>query len=357
MTRTRWAALTLSLILLGLSSIVGLVMLIDPFQIYHKATAFIPPIDNGYQIYANAGIAKSYDYDSIVIGSSMTENFTPSQLDALFGGSFVKLSVNAGTPFNHKQMLDMAYANQEIKRVLYGLDIELMASFYTTPKCEMPEYLYDKNLLNDVYYWFNTSVLTRYIPKCLKTLGQTDPDQRDTMYNWGSLYPYGRDVVLGDLTLPSAPVEQYVDTDIAVLAQAYKLNVENNLLPFVEGHPETEFMFFFSPYSAVRWVQFYGEGRLEYYLNQKAAIAAAMLPYENVKIYDFQAQTQWITNLDLYIDVSHYSPQINDAMAEMMAADTCRIMSVEDILASNAVLRKLVDQIVAAGRWPDSFTY
>ena len=64
----------MALLLLGWGAIVGAVIVIDPFQIYHKATAFIPPIDNGHQIYANAGIAKSYDYDSVIIGSSMTEN-------------------------------------------------------------------------------------------------------------------------------------------------------------------------------------------------------------------------------------------------------------------------------------------
>ena len=347
----------MTLLLLGLGAIVGLVALIDPFQIYHKATAFIPPIENGHQIYANAGVAKSYDYDSVIIGSSMTENFTPSQLDTLFDGSFVKLCVNAGTPFNHKQMLDMAYEDHELETVFYGLDIEMMTYFYTTPKCEMPEYLYDRNPFNDVYYWFNTSVLTKYIPKCLKTLGQSDPDQRDTMYSWGHLYPYGRAAALGDLTFSSETVEQEPIEQEPQLAQAYRLNVEHNLVSFIESHPETQFIFFFSPYSVVRWYQFYEQGLMQHYLNQKAAVVSALLPYENVKIYDFQSQAQWITNLDHYIDTSHYGPWINDEMAEMMSRDECRVSGIEDVLASSAVIRSLVDQILAAGAVPESFVY
>ena len=279
----------MTLLVLVLGSVVALVVAVDPFQIYHRATAFIAPIENGHQIYANAGIAKSYDYDSVVIGSSMTENFTPSQLDDLFGGSFVKLSINAGTPFNHKQMLDMAFASQELKTVFYGIDIEMMTYFHTTPKCEMPEYLYDNNLLNDVYYWFNTSVLTRYIPQCLKTWGQSDPDQRDTMYNWGDLYAYGAQAVIGDTAFSKGEVKQKAIVKKPTLAQAFKLNVENNLLPFITQHPQTQFIFFFPPYSAVRWYQFYREGNMQYYLNQKAAVVEALLPFENVKIYDFQS--------------------------------------------------------------------
>lgn len=181
---------------------------VDPFEVYHKATAFIPPISNGTQIYSNAGIAKNYAYDSVVIGSSMTENFRPSQLDRLFGGQFVKLCVNAGSSFNHKQMLDMAFATHDVRRVLYGVDVEALTYFYKTPKCEMPDYLYDDDLFNDVSYWFNKSVLLTYIPECLATLGQSDPDQLDTMYSWGDLYAYGREAVLADVSFSRDTVEQ-----------------------------------------------------------------------------------------------------------------------------------------------------
>ena len=72
MTRSQWGRLTLTLLIGALVLIVALVVLVDPFEVYHKATAFIPPIESGTQSYSNAGIAKTYDYDSIIIGSSMT---------------------------------------------------------------------------------------------------------------------------------------------------------------------------------------------------------------------------------------------------------------------------------------------
>ena len=54
-----------------------------------------------------------------------------------------------------------------IKRVFYGIDVESLTWFHTTPKCEMPDYLYDDNLFNDVQYWLNKSVLLSSIPKAL----------------------------------------------------------------------------------------------------------------------------------------------------------------------------------------------
>lgn len=98
MTRKQWAALTLSLLALGIGGTIAAVSIIDPFEVYHKATAFIPPITNGTQLYSNAGIAKNYAYDSVVIGSSMTENFRPSQLNRLSAGSSSSCASTAAPP-------------------------------------------------------------------------------------------------------------------------------------------------------------------------------------------------------------------------------------------------------------------
>ena len=356
MNRSQWGKLTLALLIAAYVAIIGTVVLIDPFEIYHKASFCIPPITNGTQNYSNAGIAKTYEYDSVVIGSSMTENFSPSQLDRLLGGQFVKLPINGGSPFNNRQMMEIAFRTHDVKRVFYGVDIESLTWFYTTPKCEMPDYLYDDDLLNDTAYWFNSSVLLKYIPAALKTLGQSDPAQRDTMYNWGALYAYGKDAALRNVKISAKEYEPLGQTQPIVLSQQFKLNVEHNYIPFVKEHPDTEFIFFFPPYSLAHWYSFYTQSAFEYYLTQKAAVVQALLPYENVKIYDFHAELDWILNLDNYIDASHYGPWINDAMVEAVARDDYRILSVDDVLLNNQVLREHLAYLVSCGAWPDDFS-
>ena len=42
LSRRGWTVLTLSLLLSCLLGIAGAVILIDPFEVYHKATRFIP---------------------------------------------------------------------------------------------------------------------------------------------------------------------------------------------------------------------------------------------------------------------------------------------------------------------------
>ena len=74
-----------------------------------------------------------------------------------------------------------------------------------------------------------------------------------------------------------------------------------------------------------------------------------------MRVYDFRARTDWILNLDNYIDDHHYGPWINAAMAEDMAAGRCRAAGAEETRENSRVLRELVSQITAAGRWPESF--
>ena len=354
MTHAQWGKLTLSLIIFSLVLIVAAVVLIDPFEIYHQATAFIPPIESGTQSYSNAGIAKSYDYDSIIIGSSMTENFRPSQLDDLLGGRFVKLCINGGTPFNHKQMMDIAFDTHKIKRVFYGLDVGALSFFYITPKAEMPTYLYDDDLFNDTEYWFNQSVLLKYIPKCLKTLGQTDPAQRDTMYSWGQDFAYGPEAVL-KFPISSEEIVQHPLEEHPKLSQQSMLNIEHNFVPFIEAHPDTEFIFFFPPYSLLQWYNFYAQGLLHYNLMQKQAVIERLIAYDNVKLYDFQSQLHWILDLDHYVDSEHYGAHINDEMVRMIAADQCRIIDPEQAKETAAILIDYVNRLRSCGAWPDSF--
>ena len=356
MTRKRWTVLTLCLLTISLGAILGAVFVFDPFEVYHQAWFHIPPIENSTQNYSNAGIAKSYDYDSVVIGSSMTENFSTRLLEENFGGSFVKLPINAGTPYNHRQMMDLSFGTHDVKRIFYGIDIEALTWFYTTPKCEMPDYLYDNNIFNDTQYWFNSSVLLKYIPACLKTLGQSAPDLRDTMYNWGALYEYGKSAALRDVKIKNKVIDQKVETLTGTFSQQSLLNVQHNYFPYIESHPNTEFIFFFPPYSLAHWYTFYKSASFEYHLDQKIALINALLPYENVKIYDFQAETDWILNLDNYIDSSHYGPWINDAMTEAIARDEYRILGADEAAANNQVIREHLHYLISCGKWPDDFS-
>ena len=52
---------------------------------------------------------------------------------------------------------------------------------------------------------------------------------------------------------------------------------------------------------------------------------AAFLPYSNVEIYYFQDERSIVTNLENYMDTLHFSPEINQYMAEQIIAGNHRL--------------------------------
>lgn len=185
MTAKQWSFLAARLLLILLAACVALVFCVDPFEIYHRAWFYQPAYSSDAQMYANAGVARSYDYDSVIIGSSVTENCLPSVYAKALGGSFVKLCMNAGQARDHAKMLSLSFSQRDIRRVVYGLDLFAYSLGPAVQKAVTPDYLYDDLLLNDVFYWLNKSVLLRYVPEAFLRAG-TEPDDsaRDSMYFW-----------------------------------------------------------------------------------------------------------------------------------------------------------------------------
>ena len=336
MTRKRWCLLTAAMLLLSLVLIVALVVIIDPFEIYHRALFHNPPYESSTQMYAGAGVAKSYTYDSIIVGSSMTENCRPSVYDDALGGRFVKLSMNAGQSLDHAKMMDIAFRTHDVRQVVYGMDFFSFSLYYNNQKAETPDYLYDDNLLNDVKYWFNKSVLFTHIPRALANLGTPDEDlTRASMYMWHPPEMPGEDGLRAQVNL-SAPMPAQADT--ARGRELAQLGLEHNLLPFIRENRETTFTVFFPPYSLLYWADQAVQGNLDTCIAQKNLMAQTLLAEPNVRLFDFQAHADWIQDYDLYYDLIHYISVVNDEMAYMMAQDICRVTDMAQIEQNNQAL-------------------
>ena len=343
MTRKRWCLLTLTALLGLLASVVTLVVIVDPFEIYHRAWFYNPPYESDTQMYSQAGVAKSYTYNSVIIGSSVTENCTPSVYDAALGGRFVKLSMNAGTARDHAKMMEIALRTHDVRRVVYGLDLFAYSLYYTNQKAVTPDYLYDDNLLNDVYYLLNKNVLLDQIPQALSRIGKPDEDaSRDSMYYWSPPEMPGEKALRAMVNL-SSPMPAQGDTARAVeLAQ---LNLEHNLLPYIRAHRETTFFIFFPPYSLLYWANEAAKGSFEACMAQKQLLGEALLAEPNVAVYDFQTHTDWTENYSLYYDLIHYTASINDAMADAMAQGLCRVEDSAALLENIGSLRSAVSAL------------
>lgn len=348
MKRKTWALLCLGGLLSAFTLLAALVIFIDPFQIYRLASRYMPPIDNYTQVYANAGIVRNYEYDSAIVGTSVTENFRPSQMDALLGGRFIKLCSSAGTAYNHALLMELAFDTHDMKRIVYGLDVYSFIAALQETGTEMPMYLYDHNPFNDVQYWYNRSVLGSFLPRCLKAWGQTQDDSiRDSMYCWAGRDDYGS-VALYNAVWGEPQTVQPADAHV----QSATANLAAHVIPFVEAHPETQFDFFFPPYSAAEWSSMQSKGSLEAMLTIRGLCYDALSAYPNVTLHDFAAREDWTLDLNNYKDTLHYGQWINDAITQHIAAGDHAVASRAQLDAATDALRSRAQEIFTAGCWP-----
>ena len=124
--------------------------IVDPFQFFRKPTIFKPIFAK--ETYLNAGLIKNYDFDSIVIGSSMTENFILDEVKQYMGfDKPIKLSLGGGNMIEYNTFLNNAINKKDIKNILLGFDIFALDS----APSRLPLYLYDQNNINDLKYILN----------------------------------------------------------------------------------------------------------------------------------------------------------------------------------------------------------
>lgn len=338
MSFKRWCRLSFSLLAGLLASILALVVFVDPFEIYHRALFYTPAYDSKTQLYNNAGIARHHVYDSVIIGSSVTENCMPSDYDEALGGRFVKLCVNGGTAHDHAKMLKMAFDTHALRRVVYGLDLFGCWQYCAIGHEDTPDYLYDGFPLNDAPYWFNWSILTQYIPEAFSRAGAYNENARDWMYVWDAPPTDAAELLaLVDLVSP-LPEQTGVDSYL-FMAQG---NLDNNLLPFVRAHRETEFLFFFPPYSLLYWADRARDGLFEACMAEKNLLTQALLSEPNVKLFDFQTAFDWTEDYSLYSDLIHYHSSVNAAIAPLLAGDAYRVDSPERAAQNEQALREAV---------------
>jgi len=292
-------------------------VIIDPLQFYHKATWYDPVFSNE-QRYQNPGLARNYAYDTIIIGTSMTENFVPSRVGEALGGQVLKLSIRGSTADEHRKIANVALETGKVRKVLWGLDY---FSLKRGGVVDFPAYMYDDKLWNDYPYLFNYSVYEQFLKSVKRKLDGHPPQNLDNMYSWDKMVVYGKGPVAKSFAT-AAQQEIYFGLNEESLDEI-KRSFTDNILSVVQEHPEVEFYFYYPPYSALRQVVWYNTNpvRFENQLTMRKWMYEQFAQHPNVKLYDFQVERDWTYDLDLYKDLSHHKGELNQLIAEAIGKD------------------------------------
>jgi len=313
----RWLGSVFILVVIAILAAAGITYYVDPFFRFREPRESLyyanPPEAN-----ANPGIVKNFSYDSILMGSSMTENFKVSWFQEEFGLNTIKATSAGAAPKNLEILLSRAYEyHPDIQAVFWGIDVHTLFESADKPRYSLPEYMYEEGLENDLKYVLYNDAFYRSIFNIVGTFRHQKSITRDDMYAWYEKRTFGKEVVLAEyssrpnalLQNPDAKPMNYYEKDV-------KANFENLMKPLIEENPDTEFYFFFTPGSILFWYDAWIQGELDAYLYNEEYLMGELLQYDNVSVFFFQNDTDIICNLDNYADTYHYNIDVNHYMAK-----------------------------------------
>ncbi len=351
----RWVRITLSFCFGILLLLVLLVYAVDPFMRYRKPVFYDPMFRSCYAI--APGMMRHFDFDSLMVGSSMVRNYTLPDLNkSIKTAQSIKISFSSASSRDLKKISDIAFQakGDRLKVLVYSLDL------WATNKPEVNytrfDYLYRDDFFEDYKYFFSRKTYSAMHQLLKICLSRKVKKKRMHYRSYDTMFctdypgkPYGKSLVISEARnceetrrLPAMP-----NKNTAV-------RFRGDILSLVEAHPQTEFVFILPPTSLYYWCMLHNntftddagntQNCMDALLAQKSFFLTELLRYSNVRIYDPQQEENIIRDYERYNDITHYSMSVCKQILEGIARDEWRVRSAGDIAANAAKLRYAVSQ-------------
>ncbi len=324
-----------------LLTVVAVVWFFDPFYQYHAPLLGMEAVlnDRDNQM---PGTIRNFQYDSVLVGSSVAENFDSSYLDEMYDCQTLKIIRASGSVADLLYYLEMAQEERELKNVFWCLDLfALEASTQVTLYGQdTPRYLHTKTVLDDVTYLLNKDVIFEKIPLMLASayMGRNTGGKA---YDWSHDKEFSAKKAMQAYNKPAEKLEKQ---DFSGDIPAISANIKS-LADQISSHPDTRYRILLPPYSMMWWDCAYMNGTLEKQFYILEQVMPVLLSQPNVEVYYFQEEADIICNLDNYMDMIHYTPRVNQYMLELMT-DGKKQWNAENWQEELQNMRDLADRII-----------
>jgi hypothetical protein len=159
MNSKKWLKIFVVLSFVGIGFI-GLVnYVVDPFQHYRKAIIYKPY--SFQQRYIAWGLLKNYSYNSILVGTSMTENFRKDYVDKDLNLNILRVPFSGSSAYEENLVIQKSLEKKDLTTIVYGLDL---FSFKGNEKRlrhgegSLPKYLINDTIFDDYKYLLNLDI-------------------------------------------------------------------------------------------------------------------------------------------------------------------------------------------------------
>ena len=338
----RWCAAVLAAASAMLAVVAAINWVVDPFQQY-RLDVRAPRFYALHHRFINPGIAKHATYDSALVGSSIMESTRNDWIAGACGGPAVNLSMPAISASEIRTLLGTVLAARTPRRIVVVLDFNAFAGAVDERQESagaFPAYLYDRNPLNDLPYLLSGTVLAKSFAILTGRSNEAFRTDASAPWFWGDRFRFSRDEVLRGLD--PADINARFRQPARTL-EGMQRSFEHNIVPVLASHPQTRFDLVWPPYSMFVWRDFAQRAQLDVTLAFKRYVVDAVAALPNVSVVDLQTHTEITTNLDLYMDIYHFAPQVDRWIIDRTCAGHDRV----DAASAQDAERRLREALAA----------
>lgn len=341
----RWSKTVLLSVLIIIVGAITLVFVVDPHYRYHMPWFYDTVY---YELYATAPrLLRDMEYDTLVLGSSMTRNFFLNDIDSALGGKSVKLAASGATTTDLKKFFDIAREakGESLKRVVFSLDIYSMNKSKDEAHYKEFEYLYRDDLAEEYKYFFSRQTYSSmfYLIKRKLRPKKKRQHQADVNRMFSTEYD-GMRFGIREVMADAIHNERSHHTQTPAHKENFEHSLNNCLLPMIAENPQIEFIIYLPPYHIYTYCQSQQFREAEGLIRQRTLVMKRLLKYPNVKLYDFQADHSYVCDHDLYSDVQHFSSHAARRILADLAANRRRIRTQAEVIQNEKELRKLIKE-------------
>jgi hypothetical protein len=290
---------------------------VDPLQFYRKAT--YPPYLLFQKRFQNPGLARNYPYDSVILGTSLSENFPPNLVKERLGWTTMNFAMSGASAYEQSKMLNVALRTGKVRNVVWDVNYEYLrgdTNWVSNFDGAFPNYFYDENPWNELNnYLLNVDTTKNSFRVSLRKCGIKAYREAtiDDLQTFVSPRPYKEESVrqawqraVKRRGVITKQVPEYAITNL-------NANFDEHFAKAIQAHPDVKFHLFFPPFTVGYYANIakISPELFNSMLASRAYIYERTRNLPNVEVYDFQTDASIITNLNHYSDLMHFDTEIS----------------------------------------------
>lgn len=287
-----------------------IVLYFDPFQQFR-----ITKFHSGEERIINAGLAKNAKFDTLILGSSTSQNILKKDVDTLFNANSLNLSLSGTTNYEQRKLLELVLKTQNIKSVIYGLDPFVYNRGFNSSRVPLEKFAYENSLFNYYKYIYNISSFVDII-RGIRNKSNLNWINKNGY--WGDNFIYSKENTLSHDINTQWGAQNVTAINIFKEGYSFSLMKQNfdAFFKLIENSPQIKYYIYFPPYAYLWWEYAENCNCSSNILAFKNYVIDKTSTLENVFIFDFQDNKNITENLNNYKDIVHFSPIVSKMIVE-----------------------------------------